>query len=643
MKGAPKKPVVSCPHDAFTFHCYKAVELCMTKHWVVTLEDSPNEPYSSWLMEFTVFDGLHRKNMVQRVEDVFQCSCKSFFEDEADFCEHVAVVKLIEAFPNCYMNGGLISSEIQKRKRVSRGLVYSFRYLSGRTLTVETINHGRRRAAQKDKTIDGVGLVRWNQKHSEATLESNSADQLRNSGTKSERYSSAGILQSGLNLYGYQEDIFHKMIYARKAVCSMKMGSGKTLLTIACYGWILKNIKSNARALIICPKSLKLQWKSEISRALGITAVTIDGQKDLETLGESQIGITTYQFFGRHHEKFIEQEYDLAVMDEIQFIRNDESKAWKAAKKLKTEFFFGLSGTVIENALDDLYCIMDVIAPGSLGPRWKFSDKFQNQVSMSRTVAIFKGIKNSDMLREAIKDRVFGFSNLKLPGITHTFLPVGMSAEQKNSHDYYQSLAKKLLSKSLTQGLSYSEKAILQSYLLKARQSCNSYALISKQTAPVSPKIKEIERLVIECIKKNRKVVMFSQWTEMLDLLAEHFRTLSIGFVFYTGRESEKKRVANIDSFCHNPNVMIFLASDSGGVGIDGLQTAASVVIHVELPWNPARLDQRTGRVHRIGQTRGVNVIYFYARNSIEEGMMQTLQDKRDIRTSALEETAKRG
>jgi SNF2 family DNA or RNA helicase len=123
----------------------------------------------------------------------------------------------------------------------------------------------------------------------------------------------------------------------------------------------------------------------------------------------------------------------------------------------------------------------------------------------------------------------------------------------------------------------------------------------------------------------------------MLDLIAEEFKAMNLGYVFYTGRESEIQRARSLDKFTNDPSTPFFLASDSGGVGLDGLQMTCNTVVHVEPPWNPARLDQRTGRVYRIKQTKPVESFYLYGLDSIEEKMLGTLEKKREIRKSTFD------
>lgn len=155
-------------------------------------------------------------------------------------------------------------------------------------------------------------------------------------------------LLSGVTLFDYQKNIFAKMVKSKRAVCSMVMGSGKTLTTIACFAWIRKYHKPNARLLVICPKSLRIQWANEIKRVMDLDSTQVMRREDITR--NTPVFIATYQWYAKNHEVFLQQNYDVLVADEIQYVRNSESKTWKALSKINTEYFYGLSGTVIENS-----------------------------------------------------------------------------------------------------------------------------------------------------------------------------------------------------------------------------------------------------------------------------------------------------
>lgn len=626
------KVLPSIPTNPLSFQQYQETIKALGKQYDFTLLDA--RPEAPKLVEYKVVDGHRKMFHVQNLANVWQCSCKDFVETQTDHCEHIAILKHAQAFPWLAQFRAFqkFEREIQQRKLspTYRTTAFKLKGYSGESDGICAYTTGTKQALKTAPVIESVAIPTFRERF-------NLDSMVTDSELLASVPSSAGILAAPLNLYDYQEEIFASMLKAKKAVCSMTMGSGKTLTSIACYGWLRANLNPNARLLVICPKSLKIQWAKEVKRALGMDSLLVNTPKHLEKLGTENVEIVTYQTFAKRHERFTEQKYDLVIMDEIQFIRNDESKAWKAAKTLKSEYFFGLSGTVIENRLDDLYSIMDVIAPGSLGPKWKFCDQFQNVISVNRKVLVFAGIKNIEQLHQKIKGKVFGYDKLTLPPITHTHKSVGMTSQQRKAHDEFHQMAKRLLAKALASGLSFAEKMMLQAYLLKARQACNAVDLITKTTNPLSSKTANLLKDVKDLIAKGHKIVLFSQWTEYLDLLSRELTNDGIKHVFFTGRESERQRAKSVEAFTIDPRVSVFLASDAGGVGLDGLQMAADVVIHTELPWNPARLDQRTGRVHRLGQSKPVQALYYYAAGTIEEDMLEVLQGKRDIRTLSLD------
>jgi SNF2 family DNA or RNA helicase len=201
--------------------------------------------------------------------------------------------------------------------------------------------------------------------------------------------------------------------------------------------------------------------------------------------------------------------------------------------------------------------------------------------------------------------------------------------------------ARKLIAKVMNGYGSPSDKLRIQSLLLKARQACNSIELLTKiPTGIPSAKLvdfkKTIERI---CIQEDEKIVVFSEWTEMLGLCKREVEDI-VDFTTYTGEQSLKKRDAAVVRFQTDPKCKVFFASDAGGIGLDGLQLVCRNVLHVELPWNPARLDQRTGRVYRIPQKNEVRVYHLISNGDIELQIETLLQEKRSVRQLTLQDLA---
>lgn len=589
---------------------------------------------NSWI-EFEIIDGRRRKFFVEIYDSLmskYQCSCHFFIEDESNTCVHVAVIKALRSrcaldrenkekqvfareFYQMVLKLPLFLNKYKQRFIFYNPQIKKFGQFGsiGECVDSCTVKTYRKILAEKEKE----------QKKEEERPEPNDENILKE-----------------VSLYDYQKDIFGKMFKAKRAICSMTMGAGKTITSLACYGFTRKiSTDKEPSLVIICPKSLKIQWQGEIKRVLGLESFQVSATKDLENIMTKNIIITTYQFFNRHSKEFSKRSYDMSIVDEIQFIRNGDSKTWKSISKLKSEYFFGLSGTVIENRLDDLYSIMEIIKPNCLGPKWKFDEEFQNLIALTKGKILYKGVKNVDKLRGQLKDNVFSYNDLKLPNITHDFIKVSLNKEEKANHDEYFEKARELIAKSLEGIAKPWEKLLIQAYLLKARQSCNSVELITKDknTKPSSKIEKFIELIDDICVKKNEKVVVFSDWVEMLEI-ADRYTKDKVESVFYTGSKTQKQRQEAVLRFQKDDKIKIFYASDAAAQGLDGLQLICNNIIQLELGWNPAKNDQKIGRLHRILQTKDVYSYYIMSNGAIEENIYNLLNEKREIRHSALKD-----
>lgn len=420
-----------------------------------------------------------------------------------------------------------------------------------------------------------------------------------------------------------------------------------TMTTIACYAWLLKHVNPDATMLVVGPKSLLTQWKREIDRSVGtwapvgVTVLDKPALIDRWFVGDKklgQVGVVGYHMISRHIEKMAARSYTAVVVDEVQFARNSETKLWNALDQLKSEYLFTLSGTVVENKLADLYSVMQIVDVKALGPKWKFETDYHEINNITRTKILLGATKNMDQLRQKLAPRLFAYTQLKLPPLTTITHRIVNSETEQRLTDNFLYEAKQLIAQSLTKPLTFGQQAMLQAYLLKARQACCSAELITKGTIPNTPKKLQVFKKIIEdvCVNRGKKIVVFSEWTQMISILQKETTKLGLASVLYTGDQTSKARDAAVIKFQTDPNCKVFFASDAGGVGLDGLQFASNVVLHFELPWNPAKLDQRTGRVYRLGQNNPCECYYIVAKNSIEEGIELLLQNKRAIRAEIM-------
>jgi len=433
-------------------------------------------------------------------------------------------------------------------------------------------------------------------------------------------------------LYPYQEKGVQFGLYRRAVLIGDEMGLGKTLQAIA-LSVLKKEVFGFQRVLVVTLASLKEQWKREIERFTDErAAVVAGGQQRREALyndSGSLFKITNYEAVLRDVTVLARFKPDVVILDEAQRIKNFATKTAEAVKSIPRKHSMVLTGTPLENKLEDVYSIVQFLDPHMLAPLWKFAaDYFM--LSRDKKGKIL-GYRNLDRLSERLKAVVIRRRKeevlSELPDEVVNNYYVDLTDQQVKIHSgYLQSLLPLINKKFLTP----MDLRRLQELLLKMRMVCNSTYLIDRKTN-LSPKLKELESILDELVMESqRKVVIFSEWTTMTYLVGKYLSQARIPFVELSGKIPVAKRQALIDEFTRNPHCKVFLSTDAGGTGLN-LQ-AADCVINVELPWNPARLSQRVGRVSRIGQkSQCVNVVNLIAKNSIEEKILAGLQLKRDV------------
>ena len=433
-------------------------------------------------------------------------------------------------------------------------------------------------------------------------------------------------------LYPYQQEGVDFGLFKKSALIGDEMGLGKTLQAIV-LAILKKEIFGFSKVLVITLASLKEQWKREIERFSDEKAVVVAGspQKRRATYmtEDGLFKITNYEAVLRDTTILARFKPDLIILDEAQRIKNFSTKTADAVKTLPRKHALVLTGTPLENKLEDVYSIVQFLDSRMLSPLWRFAaDHFM--LSRHKKGKIL-GYRNLGRLHEQLKSIVIRrrkeevLSDLPAEVVNNYY--IDLHAEQLKIHSgYMQSLLPLLNKKYLTP----MDLRRIQELLLRMRMVCNSTYLIDRRTH-ISPKLRELEGVIDELVIQNkRKMVIFSEWTTMTFLIARHLSEVGIPFVELSGKVPVKKRQPLIDEFTHNPECKVFLSTDAGGTGLN-LQ-AADCVVNFELPWNPARLNQRIGRVNRIGQkSRCVNVVNLIAKNSIEEKILTGIQLKTDL------------
>jgi superfamily II DNA or RNA helicase len=443
-------------------------------------------------------------------------------------------------------------------------------------------------------------------------------------------------------LFPYQSDGVSHMVATGRTVLADDMGLGKTIQAIAACE-LLRRRGEATRILVVCPASLKDQWAREIERATGERAIIVGGSSRARARAislDAPYKILNYELTWRELQPLQALDADVLVIDEAQRAKNFRSKTARTLRSLPSRFLFVLTGTPIENRLDDLYALMQLVDPAILGPLWRFNFDFHVQAKHGKVL----GCKNLSTLRLQIAPRLLRRRKedvlMQLPSLTEQTRYTLLTEEQASVEAGYRGEAAKLMAIAERRPLRLEEQRILQALLLKARQACNALELCEPERGqPGSPKLDEFEALVSEIADQGTsKVLVFSEWVEMLKLAALRLDALGIGYAMLHGGVPTERRPDLLQRFRDDVAQRVLLSTDAGGVGLN-LQVA-TYVVHLDLPWNPARLDQRTARAHRIGQTRGVSVTYLCAVGGIERGIEGTLSGKRAVRSAALDVTS---
>jgi len=445
----------------------------------------------------------------------------------------------------------------------------------------------------------------------------------------------------GTRLYPYQQDGMLHLAFGQRTMLADDMGLGKTVQAIAASS-LLHQLRDIQRVLVVCPASLKHQWAREIQRFTSLSVNVVQGPlKQRRPLYRQPAFFTVvnYELVLRDEKELEHLRPDLIILDEAQRIKNWRTKTADAVKRLRSRYAFVLTGTPLENRLDELYSVFQFLDPTILGPLWRFNQRyFQLERRRSGSFKVL-GYRNLDELRNRISPYVVRRTRdevlTDLPDRVDNNFFVEMTDPQWHAYDGFRQTVARLIAVARRRPLTPKEHKVLLGALMKMRLICNALALHDPDIPPeererTAPKLRELRHILDDEIASNgHKAVVFSQWTNMLNLTEPVLDKLHLGYVKLTGSVPTSKRGALIEQFFEDDDTRVFLSTDAGGVGLN-LQ-AASLMVNLDLPWNPAVLEQRIARAHRHGQRHTVNVINLIAQGTIEERMLDTLAAKRDV------------
>lgn len=417
-----------------------------------------------------------------------------------------------------------------------------------------------------------------------------------------------------------------------RIVLADDMGLGKTVQAIAAAE-LLRRWKGITRVLVVAPASVKYQWKTEIEKFCDLPAQVIDGllphRKKLYA-SPAFFNLTSYEVVLRDIAEMQKLQPDLIILDEAQRIRNWATATARTIKQLKSRYAFVLTGTPLENKLEELYSVVEFVDGRRLGPAFRFLKEHRMEDEKGRLL----GYRGLDRIHHALEPILIRRTRkevlTQLPQRTDQVFRVRMTPQQAAPYWEQNDILARLMSKWQRQGwLSEIDLRRITCCIQNMRMLCNSTFLFDKETN-FSPKLDEFREIIRELAnEEKRKVVVFSEYERMTYLAGKELDKLKIPWVSLHGGVPGRARGKLMIRFREDPDCKVFLSTDAGGVGLN-LQTA-SAVVNFEPPWNPARLEQRIGRVHRMGQTHPVQVIHLLTEGSIEERVWETLRLKKAL------------
>jgi SNF2 family DNA or RNA helicase len=444
-------------------------------------------------------------------------------------------------------------------------------------------------------------------------------------------------------LFPYQKEGVEFALFRKTAIIADEMGLGKTLQAIV-TAIQKKAVFGFRKTLVVCPASLKEQWKKEIEKFTGEKALVIGGlpeEREMQYKDEDHFFyIINYETILRDRIALNNAAYDFLILDEAQRIKNYETKTASSVSKLMVKHILVITGTPIENRLIDIFSLVSAINPRFFGPLWEFSYQHclfdpvkQNKINGYYDLQKLNKRLDTILIRRE-KRKVLE----QLPNVQQFNVPVSLSPLQAEYHASYARGIASIISKKFMTPYDLQK---LQLLLASMRMVCDSTYLIDEETNE-SPKLEELKYILLEKLdvaNSDRKIIIFSEWLKVHKLIGQVLRENNIGFAELNGTVPVKLRGELIQRFENNPQIKIFLSTEAGGSGLN-LQVA-DTLINFELPWNPAKKNQRIGRIDRLGQkSNKLTIFNFITKNSIEEQIASGLLIKQNLFDGVLDSSS---
>ncbi len=485
---------------------------------------------------------------------------------------------------------------------------YRMMYLDGLKKSCENIRINR--SAEFKKAVGSFGLMVEDSEHLSVP------ESLENTMREYQKYGFRWM--KTISCYGFG------------GVLADDMGLGKTLQAIALMLSEKQTSEKHKPNLVVCPASLTLNWENEIRRfAPELSVLTVTGtisERDslISDAEKYDVVVTSYSLITRDIDKYENIDFNLQFIDEAQYIKNQNTQAARAVKAVKSDTRFALTGTPVENSLAELWSIFDYIMPDYLYGYTYFKKNFEAPITAKKeekTVRALQKIISPFVLRRMKKEVL-----KELPDKTETIMYASMDSEQSSLYSANVAEVKKTLKKELKDG---SDKIKILAMLTRLRQICCDPSLVYDNYNGESAKLEQCMELVDSCINSGHRILLFSQFTSMLDIISERLNRSGISFYTITGKTKPAERIRLVSQFNEDDTSVFLISLKAGGTGLN--LTGADIVIHYDPWWNLSAENQASDRAYRIGQKRNVQIYKLITSKTIEEKIIKLQEKKAEL------------
>ncbi|RCW48562.1 DEAD/DEAH box helicase [Paenibacillus prosopidis] len=421
--------------------------------------------------------------------------------------------------------------------------------------------------------------------------------------------------------YGYQwlKTLAH---YHFGGILADDMGLGKTLQSIAFIVSVLPEIRKREQpALIVSPASLVYNWLNELKKfAPEVRAVIADGSKTersevLKEMGEADVIITSYPLLRRDIAQYARQSFHTLILDEAQYFKNHTTQTAQAVKAIEAQYRFALTGTPVENTLEELWSIFDIVFPELFPSRSAFNELSRETVAKRIRPFLLRRLK-TDVLKE-------------LPEKIESIQASELLPEQKKLYVGYLAKLQQETVKHLNEEGFHKNRIRILAGITRLRQLCCHPSLFVEGYEGSSAKFEQLLEIIEECRSAGKRLLVFSQFTEMLGLIGRELGFQGVPYFYLDGQTPAPERVELCSRFNNGERDLFLLSLKAGGTGLN--LTGADTVILYDLWWNPAVEQQAADRAHRIGQKNVVQVIRLVTQGTVEDKMYELQQRKKNL------------